>query len=1645
MLRPEEAEKRLKEFKVPDGKGNGKGKRLSRIAELPEALRAVAYPLLEHDANGLPIRGDVAKHKAGQEAKERLEALAPADREQVFEALFPRIGKYVERGWQLHARLPYQATYMRKAFRAPSAPGAVRQSRNIWLTGLLQTLQGYEQEITWLAAWAPYIASYWGHQFGLLFAGAIESSEPEGEEVLRILLASGRGEHEIGGMGRHVTGALLCASRPEGWEFVERLLLAAQRQEGLRQVILESVDETHPEAFKRMLRLILEHDLLRFSAAIRAVDVWFGFGLEVEGAPLAKKILTDVLQFLEDPVAREAALGSEDGETVFLALWAMAFEDAYAAVEPASRLLKDPKVERRFAAAYLLGEIALPESRLALIPALEDEDLRVAMAAFAAVRPVRYYGQMEPAEHEKDLFEPLERLVRRCPKKQTQLPQLLWPWMTITADQSQVATALVHCLGERSPKALIPYLPLMDGYGKGQAIELLSKIRGKDTEVRETLFAMVGDLDEFVRGKALEAVEKLKVEAAEAPPLEKLLTRKTGSLRRGVLSLLLNQKDEAALRSADRLLGAKHPLQRLAGLELLQQMTAAGRAAEAARARAEQYRSARPELTGEEEKLIEAFLHPEREKPTLDNALGLMDPAQRTPTERPQAVEDMVFESKAAQALMKALDDLIHHYRETTFTLQMWDDSERQELLGNITYGFPAPEPGLSREEDAARLPLREVWEEWWNTRPAETRDPDGFELLRAMVAFNKNKQGKLKHSEVVGGLMAWMLRLHPPAGVLDFLLDAAATQLAQIPDKELNRPLDPERPYERGWREVTNLPWLGFARAHRIYLPSDWTEAHHVRFWKLVHWIDEPVPGSRRERPPIEDILPAFRAGAATEADLIDLLLGPREEGMYSRSDFQPLYTLTARKGSPLFQQYPELREVVDRCRQRVVEVELGRGDMPTAATSAALALRYAGGLDVLIRLLQSFGKATLVRGWTYNDRDKAAVFSRLIRATFPEEGDTPEEFAEKARAAKIPQKRLIEVAFYAPQWAQHIEHTLGWPGFEEAVWWIHAHTKDERWSVDEEIREAWTAEVSERTPLAGQSLIDGAVDVAWFHRIHGLIGPERWGVLDDGAKYASGGGGHKRAQLYADAMLGRVTKEELVGRIQEKRNQDALRALGLLPLPEGKKREQDVLNRYKIVQEFLRTSRQFGSQRQASEKLAASISMENLARTAGYPDPVRLEWAMEAREIADLAAGPVTATAGDVTVTLSINEWGEADLTVTKKGKPVKEIPAAARKDPKVAELRERKTAVQRQASRMRLSLEQAMIRGDQFTGAELRELSGHPVLAPMLRNLVFLCEEGVQAFGRSGVQEDAPETERPYPLGYPIEGGRALEAHDGTTTPVGEEERLRLAHPYDLLQTGEWHLWQRDCFRRERIQPFKQVFRELYVLTQTEQVDGTRSHRYAGHQVAQKQAMALLGRRGWVSNLYEGDVRRTFHDQGLTVWLEFDHGWSTPAQVEGLTIESVQFSKRGEWKPLRLEEIPPRIFSEVMRDVDLVVSVAHQGGVDPEATASTVEMRSSLVRETCTLLNLENVRLQNSHALIDGELGTYSVHLGSAVVHRQPGGHLCIVPVHSQHRGRLFLPFADDDPKTAEVVSKVLLLARDQEIKDPTILEQILSVRS
>jgi hypothetical protein len=330
---------------------------------------------------------------------------------------------------------------------------------------------------------------------------------------------------------------------------------------------------------------------------------------------------------------------------------------------------------------------------------------------------------------------------------------------------------------------------------------------------------------------------------------------------------------------------------------------------------------------------------------------------------------------------------------------------------------------------------------------------------------------------------------------------------------------------------------------------------------------------------------------------------------------------------------------------------------------------------------------------------------------------------------------------------------------------------------------------------------------------------------------------------------------------------------------------------------------------------------------------------------------------------------------------------------------------------------SLEAAMVAQDAFTPASLAGLRRHPVVAPMLAALVWVTEDGLTRLLGDGF------------------GVLPGDGHGGRRVPAGP---LRIAHPVHFVADGTWVAWQERLFKSGQRQPFRQVFRELYVPTEEEIKGGPLSRRYDGHRVQPRQALALLGGRGWVASRETGEASRTFHSYGLVARVMTSPGFLTAAEADLPAVDGISFTRRGDHRAQPLDAVPRVAFSEAMRDLDLMVKVAHAGGVDPEATASTTGMRAALVRETARLLKLDNVGFAGQHAVIAGRLGEYSVHLGSGTVHRRPGGTVCIIPAGSQHRGRLFLPFADDDPKTAEIVAKVLLLARDHEIKDPAILE-------
>jgi hypothetical protein len=163
----------------------------------------------------------------------------------------------------------------------------------------------------------------------------------------------------------------------------------------------------------------------------------------------------------------------------------------------------------------------------------------------------------------------------------------------------------------------------------------------------------------------------------------------------------------------------------------------------------------------------------------------------------------------------------------------------------------------------------------------------------------------------------------------------------------------------------------------------------------------------------------------------------------------------------------------------------------------------------------------------------------------------------------------------------------------------------------------------------------------------------------------------------------------------------------------------------------------------------------------------------------------------------------------------------------------------------------------------------------------------------------------------------------------------------------------------------------------------------------------------------------------------------------------------------EPLPLEQIPPLVFSEILRDVDLFVGVASVGN-DPnwsdggpqgryrdywqsysfgELSATAQTRRALLGRLIPRLKIADRCTLSDRFLVVRGTLRTYKIHLGSSNILMAPNDqYLCIVPKQTTAGGeRVFLPF-EGDGTLSVILSKAFLLADDARITDPSITSQL-----
>ncbi|QEG20675.1 DUF5724 domain-containing protein [Mariniblastus fucicola] len=1682
---------------------------LAGVKKLPAKLRPIALAAFGFDESEKQNRGYSWYHNESAKKREdreewfakwepKIDSISGADRKKIFGLLGKQLAPWVELAWQQLKKSPYSIGYSQTAFRAHRNPEVTLKSRLNWLQRILSLTGPFQLEVltpAWMAAWAAHAFDYQSGDVSPILIAAMDAGGKVGDEVFDILHATVTRDHPVGVMADFVIASLLGANRPKGWGLVEKTLLAAQRQEGLRQSIIESIDLAHPDAFERMLKLIVDENLIRFSSVARAVDVWLRLLWDSSSTKTLVENVEAVLAMKQSAAQHKKALADDDAETVYRALWVLATSDAISAMKQARKLLKHESDEVRYVAVWILHQLGFDEARRTKSVAISDENLQVAVLAASGLQGLEAENdvleRIPLADHgdvsSKDVFERIESLYQRLPEKSKKLEAIVWPWTERKVKRSQLSGSLLSTLGSRPPTRMLPYLKGLGSWEKARVISLLSAQKKWDKLTRSSLLELTGNPSADVRGAAFDAIKGKKLTDDEYHIFEGYLSRTAMDLRSKVVELLLKQPDAKVLGSADRLLGGDVK-KRLAGLEILRQMAEADRSRTACVEAANEYRAGRKKVSKEEEIQLGEIANSDRPVWTLENGLGLLDQDGRSKVVPPKK-KKVVLISKAAIACLKSLDELVHENRHESVRYKTWRGWD-EGLLGELDYGLPHINPAKPLAKQIADFPLWETWVDWRDNRSAKLQDKDGLELLRAMTAgsfmeswdygaitrfakkpdqkkvaqavLGEYQRPKLRYLSVVTRILNWLFYSRIPKGCLEYLMDCKENTGAHATAAMSGKLVQASRSEKSRW-ELRSMDWRcedvmsvwpnafdSFVSTTRIKL----SVAQRRRMFELDRFWDEPVPEAPRNRVDLDDLAFAWRKKFASRDDMVDVLIGPNRE---EYGGFSQLSTLTEHAPKKPTRQILEetkgLAELVDEVRSRLLEVELSRGEKATAATEAALAVKSFYGIETLFRIQEALnGDYKVIHSWSARTEDsRPATLTKLIKSTYPAPGETAKDFAKHAKAAIkegfFSEDLMLQLAFLAPQWSKFVGEYLKWKGFSEGLYWFLAHMSTWRndatlaaasaegiedddvdnESVDDDDDDSgiyqrpeklspWQRLIVERTPLSPAEREEGAVDVEWFHRTFKMLGEERWTEMAKCAKLAANSAQAKKAQFLADALLGNTPRQKLVDGIQKRNLKENVRLIGLLPLAKGAKRNKDVVERYEVLLAYQKYARKLSSLTKPEAFRALEIGMSNLARTAGYPDPLRLEWALEAESTRDLAKGPVSVTKDGVTVTLQLDEDAKPEILIRRGEKSLKSVPAKVRKShAAISDLVDRAKDLRKKSSRIKQSLEAAMCRGDSIEAAELVKLMKHAILAPNLKRIVLI-GDGI--------------------AGYPDKGGKVLRDHRGKLEPIKKKEQLKIAHPADLLALGSWDKWQRECFQSERVQPFKQVFRELYVPTNKEKTK-TISSRFSGQQIGPKQAMALWGSRGWNT---QDEVFKIFHDCSIIASVSFQYSFGTAAEIEGLTMETVQFQDRDTYKMLKLSDVPGNVFSEVMRDVDLVVSVAHRGEVDPEASESTVEMRSTLIRETCQLLSLKNVKFKPSHVIIKGHYGEYSLHLGSGNVHRLPGGALAILPVHAQHRGRLFLPFADNDPKTAEIVSKVLLLAKDEEIMDPTILDQL-----
>lgn len=1445
-------------------------------------------------------------------------------------------------------------------------------------------------------------------------------------------------------ISHHVIRGIILAHNKVLYKWLEDLFIAAKLQEGLRQDVVENIDKGSLEAMLYFYKIILDNDLIRYSSVARGLSVWTGIPFDVKNSRVLKQCIKYGYNTLIDKKTREEYQNSKDINKMYMGFWANAVIDEEKNELIIKDMLKNGEYYQKVMSYYFLSQSQNSSFKLNTIaPYIEEKDQELiywlinnfdykyhynyekennkcdyTSVEFFASKEIRDYWFYE-------LYKKLDIIGKNGYHKKSSVLD----WYDIHLSRDDIFRKMLYLyLYDYSEEKLDELIYLSKSMSTDMRYEFIKNfINMNNKKHKGILLNNLKDRSNYIKELVVTRLNDMELNEAEIFQLIDLFRLKNSNLKLKAMEILINVSEDIRLKIVKELINSNQEQKRLAALEMIQRILIKERKNDLKN----NYNSMlsiieNPSL--KEQNIIDTIQSSTKDE-SFDDFYGMIKKKENKEIDISNKKVEFnnnlysgIFNMTKNRMgeILNILEQAIDKYKDVQYTSRLLGNKENFLIGDYLCLLSPSIEADKNGFDN---LPLGKEWLEVFihnNITADEIFQlecfQEGFYLFRDKVIKTRDIK-----SEGLKELSSEEINYY--------------NKIYQIDKKDIYINIFQQKNYKQQISQLINIAFLEAENNKKqekyitildeifSYLLKKSSDKRKILAPKLCnYWIEQFKHISSDEKIFIAYYDYRYKITALTDFKecrfFINELIRAYELGLMDDNEWISFITIRPNaewyireltfNQQKILKGYPKLMELTNKVLDKIVQIESKRGEMPTKVTGLASSIEYYEGINNFISLIQGLGKEKFVRGYMFfAGRTRQEILSSLLKCCYPKKEDTFKSFGKQIKLLKISDDRLVEIAMYAPQWSDWISRYVGWDGLRSGIWFFHAHI-NERFSAEKETI------VAHYSPISPERFNDGAFDMNWFKEVYNTLGKKRFDILYNSAKYISGGANHKRSQYFADAYLGKFDLDKLMSEVSRKRNKNKLLCIGLIPLKKPK--SKDLLRRYEFYQNFLKESKKFGIMRRESERKLVEVGLENLARTAGYKDVVRMKWEMESQKVDEYKPFMKPYRINEILLSLKIGEDGKCKIIVDRKDKRLKSIPAKYKKNSYINKLKKIKKHMKEQWERAKIEFESSMNRENGFSLNEIRTILANPILEGIVKRLVLKTDKHMGYFQ-----------------------GNKLISPDGREYELNSKDTILIAHPIHLYKSGKWPLYQKDLFERKITQPFKQVFREIYLKTEDEINLIHHTNRYSGYQVQPKKTAAILRDRGWTVSYYEG-LQKVFYQENIVVEVYAKADWFTPADIEYPTIEYIHFYNRQTYETINICHVPELLFSEVMRDLDLVISTAHVGGVDPETSLSTIEMRKAVAKETIRLMKLKNVRIEGKYALVKGELGEYSIHFGSGIVHQRGSGAMYIVPVHSMHRRRIFLPFMDEDPKSTEVITKIVMLANDKQIKDPYILEQI-----